>query len=298
MAEHVMENDFLRVTVSDHGAELISVWDKERGQERIWQADPAVWNRHAPVLFPFVGKVNGGVYRYQGKGYEMKTQHGFARDMEFTCVSERENKLIHRLTATEETLKKYPFAFTLYITHRFSEKNPRELLISWEIINENDETMYYSIGGHPAFCVPADPGESRDQYWLEFPGKESLEYLLLNPENGLAVTDRIYDLQLENGYYPIEEHLFDRDALVFEQGQIGEVRIDRPDKTPYVTLRCGGFPFVGIWSKPEGAFVCLEPWMGRTDDDGFDGELSEKTGVESLKARENRMYTYGIEFHG
>ena len=49
MAEHVMENDFLRVTVSDHGAELISVWDKERGQERIWQADPAVWNRHAPV---------------------------------------------------------------------------------------------------------------------------------------------------------------------------------------------------------------------------------------------------------
>ena len=127
MAEHVMENGFLRVTVSDHGAELVSVWDKERKTERIWQADPAVWNRHAPVLFPFVGKVNGGVYRYRGKSYEMKTQHGFARDMEFTCVSERKDKLIHRLTSTEETLGKYPFAFTLYITHRFSEENPREL---------------------------------------------------------------------------------------------------------------------------------------------------------------------------
>ena len=297
MAEHVMENEFLRVTVSDHGAELVSVWDKKRKTERIWQADPAVWNRHAPVLFPFVGKVNGGVYRYRGKSYEMKTQHGFARDMEFTCVSEREDKLIHRLTSTEETLGKYPFAFTLYITHRFSEENPRELLVSWEVINENDDTMYYSIGGHPAFLFPENPKESRDQYWLEFPGKEHLEYLLLNPQNGLAATGTTYDLKLRGGCYPIEEHLFDRDALVFEGGQIGEVRIDRPDKTPYVTLRCAGFPFVGIWSKPDGAFVCLEPWMGRTDDDGFTGDLAEKIGVESLKARENRMYTYGIEFH-
>ena len=217
--------------------------------------------------------------------------------MEFTCVSERKDKLIHRLTSTEETLGKYPFAFTLYITHRFSEENPRELLVSWEVINENDDTMYYSIGGHPAFRVPENPKESRDQYWLEFPGKEHLEYLLLNPHNGLAATGTTYDLKLRDGCYPIEEHLFDRDALVFEGGQIGEVRIDRPDKTPYVTLRCAGFPFVGIWSKPDGAFVCLEPWMGRTDDDGFTGDLAEKTGVESLKARENRMYTYGIEFH-
>ena len=198
---------------------------------------------------------------------------------------------------SEETLGKYPFAFTLYITHRFSEENPRELLVSWEVINENDDTMYYSIGGHPAFRVPENPKESRDQYWLEFPGKEHLEYLLLNPQNGLAATGTTYDLKLRDGCYPIEEHLFDRDALVFEGGQIGEVRIDRPDKTPYVTLRCAGFPFVGIWSKPDGAFVCLEPWMGRTDDDGFTGDLAEKTGVESLKARENRMYTYGIEFH-
>ena len=133
MAEHVMENEFSESDrVGSRRGAGQRVGQRSGGQERIWQADPAVWNRHAPVLFPFVGKVNGGVYRYRGKGYEMKTQHGFARDMEFTCVSEREDKLIHRLTSTEETLGKYPFAFTLYITHRFSEENPRELLVSWE----------------------------------------------------------------------------------------------------------------------------------------------------------------------
>ena len=79
MAEHIIENDYLKVTIEDKGAELVSVYDKENNEERIWCSNPDVWNRHAPILFPFVGKVNNGVYRYNGKEYEMKTQHGFAR---------------------------------------------------------------------------------------------------------------------------------------------------------------------------------------------------------------------------
>ena len=82
---HVIENEFLKVAVSPHGAELCSIFDKEKQHEVVWQADPAYWNRHAPVLFPFVGKVNEGLYRYKGKSYPMG-QHGFARDMEFTLV--------------------------------------------------------------------------------------------------------------------------------------------------------------------------------------------------------------------
>ena len=309
MAEHVMENAYLRVTVADHGAELISVYDKEREQERIWCGDPAVWNRHAPVLFPFVGKANGGCYRHQGQVYEMKTQHGFARDREFVCVKAGEDKIIHRLTSDEETLAIYPFPFTLYITHRFSPENPRELEVSWEVINDGEQKMYYSIGGHPGFAVPPRPAEQlgagdqkedgnrREDYFLEFPGKERVSYILLNQENGLAVPEQKEDLVLNDGFYPIEKHLFDRDALVFEDGQIAAVRIAGPDRQPFVTLSCEGFPYVGIWSKPDGPFVCLEPWVGRTDDDGFSGELAEKTGEVSLEAKENRMYTYRIEFH-
>ena len=98
MSLHIIENDVLRVTVSDAGAELISVFDKEKDTERIWIGDPAVWNRHAPILFPFVGKVMDGKYRIADKEYTMKTQRGFALDMEFACVEETSASVTHGLS--------------------------------------------------------------------------------------------------------------------------------------------------------------------------------------------------------
>ena len=297
MAEHMMENDFLKVTVSDHGAELVSVLDKETGRERIWGADPKIWNRHAPLLFPFVGKVNQGTYRYNGTSYEMRTQHGFARDMEFTCVKESQRKVIHRLVSTPETEKIYPFAFTLYVTQELDEQNPRMLKISWEIFNEGQEKMYYAIGGHPGFAVPEGPEGKREDYLLEFPGQTEAEYILIDPHNGLAVPNNRYLLQTKQGFVRIDRHMFDRDALIFENCQLKEVRIVRGDRSLYVTLRCEQFPYVGIWSKPRGNFVCLEPWIGRTDNLGFEGELRDKEGEAVLDAGENAVYSYTIEFH-
>ena len=49
---HYIENKRIRIAVADHGAELCSIYDKTRGHEVLWQADPKYWNRHAPVLFP------------------------------------------------------------------------------------------------------------------------------------------------------------------------------------------------------------------------------------------------------
>lgn len=297
MALHIMENDCLRVTVSDHGAELISAFDRKKERERIWGADPEVWNRHAPILFPFVGKVCNGTYRHNDSTYEMKTQHGFARDMDFMCVKSEREKVIHKLVSTQETKAKYPFSFTLYVTHELDPENPRLLRVSWEILNEGNEKMYYSIGGHPGFAVPESSKDRREDYWLEFPGLSRAEYILLDQNSGLALSEKKETLCLDQGFYPIKQHLFDRDALIFENGQIRKVRIARCDKTPYITLSCEAFPYVGIWSKPRGNFVCLEPWIGRTDDRGFSGELKDKPGEAVLDAGENQMYTYTIEFH-
>ena len=144
---HTIENDDLKVTVSDHGAELTSVYDKAQDFERIWCADPAVWNRHAPVLFPFVGKVKDGAYRYNGNTYTMKTQHGFARDAEFTCIEETTDSITHKLVYSDETLEIYPFEFELLITHRFDAENPRLLHVTWTVKNLGSDEMLYSIGG-------------------------------------------------------------------------------------------------------------------------------------------------------
>lgn len=296
MGVQVIENEAIRVTVADKGAELISVVDRASGKERIWCGDPAVWNRHAPILFPFIGKSAGGAYRYEGKTYAMG-QHGFARDREMTCVSHSGTAVTYRLEADAETKKVYPFDFELFVTHELDRENPRLLHVYWEIRNAGASVMYYSIGGHPGFAVPAEEGETREDYYLEFPGQERLPYIMVNLANGLAVTGTTYELELEDGRVPIAKDMFDRDALIFENHVVKTVRIDRPDRTPYVTMYCEEIPNLGIWSKPNGPFVCLEPWVGRADDDGFTGELPEKTGVQKLEAGESRRIHYSMEFH-
>ena len=57
--EFTIENNFLCVRVQSRGAELCSVVKKETGEEMLWQADPAVWNRHAPILFPLLRAAEG-----------------------------------------------------------------------------------------------------------------------------------------------------------------------------------------------------------------------------------------------
>lgn len=296
MKGRVIENEVLRVSVADAGAELVSVVDRQTKHEYIWNADPAVWNRHAPILFPFVGKSSGGGYRYEENFYPMG-QHGFARDMEFVCVECEATSVTYGLRADEKTMALYPFDFELRVTHKLDETNPRLLHVCWDVRNHGEGEMYYSIGGHPGFVVPAKEGESRADYYLEFPGKEDISYSMINLENGLIYADRKSELSLDHGFAPIKTDLFDMDALVFEDYAVEKVRIAKPDKTPYVTMYSEGFPYFGIWSKPEGKFVCLEPWVGRADDDGFAGELPEKTGVQCLAAGERRIIAYSVEFH-
>ena len=173
-----IENDRIKVAVADHGAELCGIYDKKRGHEVVWQADPKYWNRHAPVLFPFVGKVCGGQYRYKGISYPMG-QHGFARDMDFTLISKTDDAVTYVLHSNEETLAKYPFEFELTITHRI-EGN--KVFVEWEVANPSaEEPLYFSIGAHPAFNVPVLEGTKKDQYFVYFEGKDELEYVWLDP---------------------------------------------------------------------------------------------------------------------
>lgn len=288
---HTLENEALRIKIDDHGAELSEIYDKEKDRQVLWNADPAHWKRHAPVLFPNVGRYYQDQCLIGGQTYSCG-QHGFARDMEFTCTEETPDSVAHLLTSTEETQKKYPFRFELYITHRLQG---REILVSWKVVNRDSKTMYFTIGGHPAFRVPVLPGTTRDQYLLTFSGQKELTYCLLDLSTGTALPDQTRTLHLENGTCPIDRHMFDRDALVFDNGQVTKAGITLPDGTPYVELTCEGFPNFGVWSSSaEAPFVCLEPWMGRCDNFGFQEELSKKPGVNRLDSEETFEKSYMI----
>lgn len=295
MKMHILENEQIKVSIADSGAELSSVYDKENETERLWDANPDVWNRHAPILFPFVGKVTGNEYRIGDKTYAMKTQHGFARDMEFTCVEETATSVTHRLVANDATKEIYPYEFELLVTHQLDEHNKRMLHVIWELRNNGEEQMYYSIGGHPAFTVPVANSKEREAYFLEFPERNMLKYVSVNPANGFVAVDKEYDLQLEAGFVPFFDGIYD--TLIFDYQNIKKVRIAKPDKTPYVTMDCSEFPFLGIWAKETGNFICLEPWIGRADNDGFNGTLEEKLGMEKLAKGATRRVEHTIEFH-
>ena len=290
---HTIENDYLKVSVNDHGAELYSIFDKIHNREVIWQADPAYWKRHAPVLFPNVGRHFENHYRIGETEYPSK-QHGFARDSEFTCVDMTTDSITHKLKSSDATKENYPYDFELKIKHVL-EKN--QVSVCWEVVNHSNKPMYFTIGGHPAFNVPAvGRADNKEDYLLTFDEQKSLTYLLLDPASGTALPDQTQTLELTDGTCHIDAHMFDHDALIFDN-QIEKAGIAFPDGTPYLELTCHRFPNFGIWSVPGSSFVCLEPWMGRCDDCGFTGDLSEKANINKLDVDEIFNASYEIKIY-
>lgn len=294
---YTLENEYLKISVCEIGAELYHIYDKEMEKEVLWYGDEAYWVRRSPLLFPNVGRNYENHCLYKGQYYDT-VQHGFARDAVFTCIENEKNSLTFQLCDTEETRNYFPFSFQLQVTYTLKERN---LEVLWEVENQNQETMYFTIGGHPGFNVPILENTKQTDYKLLFQRKEALEYLLVYGNTGTADSSTKHTLPLEpiGEYYGcnITEHMFDNDALIFDQGQIEWVGIGYPDGTPYITMECNGFTNFGIWSLPEAPYVCLEPWMGRCDDYGFQKEISEKTDVISLEAGTTFQKSYSIGVH-
>ena len=285
MSTHILENENLRATVSDAGAELISVYDKARRAERIWTGDPAVWNRHAPILFPFVGKVMDGKYRAGGREYAMKTQHGFARDMVFACVEETADAVAHCLTACEQTRSIYPYEFKLTVRHKLAGKT---LHVEWTVENLGGARMYFSIGGHPGFLLPE--GVRKEDCFLLFPGTEGLTYISAS-KAGYALREK---KTLSGCAVRYQEDI--PDTWIFEDNQVKQAGIAGPDGQPCVMMHCGQFPMLAVWANPKGPFICLEPWFGRTDDEGFSGTIDQKKGIQALESGEKKNIAYAIDF--
>lgn len=284
-----LENEFLCVEIAEMGAEVTRIYDKTEDNEILWEGNPVYWKRHSPVLFPNVGKTYKNRVLINGTQYPT-SQHGFARDNEFTCIEAANEKASFMFRSSEETKEVYPFDFELHINYKLNKK---ELTVEWQVKNCGDETMYFTIGGHPAFRF-AKPEETKADYVLKVPGKEKLEYVLIDISCGCANVDEIHTLQLSEETYPLSDELFAKDALVVDNGQIEEAWLCHKDGTPYVGVRSAGFPNYGIWSVEGAPFVCLEPWMGRCDNVGFNAELSEKPNVNKVEAGEKFIKDYTI----
>lgn len=270
-------NGILTVQVSESGAELQSI--KKNGHEYLWQGDPAFWGRRSPVLFPIVGSVWEKKYRVNGTEYEMG-QHGFARDMEFSLVSASDDEVWYRIEYSKDTLQVYPWQFVLEIGYRLSG-NSIEVL--WKVTNPSDEEIFFQIGAHPAFNYPDYDAQKPERGYFVFDRSEGLQCVRIK-EKGCVDAESRYPLILTDGAIPLDWKTYDEiDTFVLQDSQVSRVSLLRPDKSPYLTVTFDA-PVLGLWSPPgkNAPFVCIEPWFGRCDQAGYEGDFRNRDWMNAL----------------
>lgn len=289
---HQIKNEFLSIAVNPVGAELSNIKNLETGIEHLWQGNPEIWASQAPNLFPVIGVLKNGEYTFEGKTYKMP-KHGFVRyNKNIRLKSKTENELVFELQFSEESLKQYPFKFNFEIAFKLNGKN---LEVSHQVSNLDEKTMYFSLGGHPAFNAPLSENEDYEDYYLEFDQKLDLRSYLLNKEG--LVSERTEGILDNENKIWLKKDLFENDALIFKNIPSKKVVLKSKNSGAVLSVEYSDFKNLGIWAKPNAPYVCIEPWLGIADVEGTDQNLKTKEGIEQLEPEEVYQATYVINIH-
>ena len=268
----------LKIQSKKSGAELTSI--KYNGKEMLFQGAQVLdnngniyWKRQAPILFPIVGQLKNSQIQIEDKTYEM-SQQGFARDMDFEEISKTETKHHYMLKYNEETLKKYPYKFELHVIYEIIEDT---LTVTYKVKNIDDKTIYFGLGGHPAFNCDYSNGE----YEIVFPEQEDeIEFLKL--KDGLIDTENAENILQDNKIY-LKEDTFDNDAVIMKNLKSNKVSLqNHRTNQKILEFDFTGFPFLALWSKKGAPFVCIEPWQNTADRIDSTQIYKDKEGIIEL----------------
>ncbi|KQU61840.1 aldose epimerase [Sphingomonas sp. Leaf339] len=266
-----IRSDALSAAINPFGAELTHLHDAD-GAELMTNADPAFWPKHAPILFPVIGVTNGSVIRVDGTEYPM-AKHGFARDMAFAVVDQGADHATFALTDTAETRVAYPYAFRLEISFRIDGAT---LSVEARIINPADTPMLAQFGFHSAFAWPLPYRQARADHRIVFDADEPGRLRAIAPDGLIAAQTN--PSPLDGRTLHLADDLFANDALVWDPVASDAVTYGAAIG-PRLRIAFPDTPALGIWTKPGAAFVCVEPWHGIADPEGFSGEYKDKPGV-------------------
>lgn len=272
-----IENEFLKISIRFKGAEMTSIFNKKTQLEHLWNADESVWPWHAPNLFPIVGGLADNKVKINGNEYEM-SRHGFTRESEFSLIEASETHAKFSLPFSESTLAVYPYEFEFQILYDLFEQ---DLRVTYKVINQDVQTIYFSVGAHPAFKIPFLPEEKYEDYYLEFETSEPLLTHLLS-DRGLF-SGETEMVAMDGQKIWLTKNLFDHDALVFKDITSKKVIIKSKNHEHQLTVKFKEFKDLGIWAKPGAPFVCIEPWLGYTDMEGGVVDIKQKAGIENVE---------------
>ena len=281
-----LQSSGARATIALRGAEALT-WTLD-GRELLWTPDPALWSDVSPLLFPVVGWTRAGQARVGGRLYPLAL-HGFARLLDYE-VSARGADFV-RLVLRDNPLTRaqYPFAFSLTAEYRLSAA---VLEMSMTVANRGGGPMPYACGFHPGFRWPFAGGAQED-YSVTFEKAETGDVPHVAPGGLIARTSR--KITLAGGRtLALTPALFSNDALCFLNAASAALRFAGPDAG--IDMRVDNLPHIALWMRPGGRYLCLEPWSGHSDPEGFEGDLFNKPSMRALAPGESARHAARFEF--
>ncbi|MFM9936423.1 MAG: aldose 1-epimerase family protein, partial [Novosphingobium sp.] len=244
---------------------------------------------HAPLLFPIVGSLAGGVLRIAEREYALP-RHGFARRSQFEVVAHEAAEVRFRLTDTAETRAVYPFAFALEMAFRLEGQT---LAMEATVSNPGQDELPFSFGYHPAFAWPLPGGAEKADHKLVFAKDEPQPVRRVSRETGLLLPEG-ETTSVQGRELILSESLFTADAMIWtylasrtlSYGAEGGAWLDVafPDTS-----------MLGLWQVPGARYLCIEPWQGHSDPEGFSGDIWEKPGIVTLQPGESLSFHMDVE---
>lgn len=281
---YTLKNSEMEVQVSSKGGELVSLRDAEQ-TEYIWIGDARYWKRHAPQLFPCIGRLTNNQYSMDGALHEMG-QHGFLRDYELTKVEESETSLHLQLQSDASTRQLYDREWIVDIFYTLCGKT---LSVKFQVRNCDTRTMRFGYGIHPGFNVPLNPALRFEDYRLDFHEVSTPKQMELTER--YTISGGMHDYALEEGrYLPLQHSLFDHDAIILKD-MPHTVTLGSQKDAKKVTVAFPDMPYLGIWHAPEtdAPFVCIEPWSSLPSTDGVIDEFETK--LDFITVEPEQTYT-------
>lgn len=279
--EIAIQNQNIKAKIESKGAELTSL--QKDGKNYIWEINTDFWNKTSPILFPIVGALKNGEYIYKDKVYKLP-RHGFARDFEFEIVSKNDTSVTFSLKNSKETLEVYPFNFELQISYILEGD---KLVVKYDVFNHSSENMYFSIGAHPAFNIDGN----FEDFSLFFDEEKDLTTYSLYQDLFSGEKETV---KLNGNVLPLDYALFEKDALVFKNFATQSLILLK-NKTPLMKVEFPEFPYLGIWTKKNAPFICIEPWLGIADNFDTSGDLTEKEGIKLLERNTTKSIFWSVE---
>ena len=271
-----IKNKILSCSISEIGAEIKSL--KKGDTEYMWSADPAFWDKTAPILFPCIGSSKDDKYTLNGKTYNMN-KHGFLILKEFTVEDVTDSSVTMIYTHNDETLAAYPYQFEFRAIFTLVGNS---LKVEYKVNNLTSNTMYCSVGAHEAYATPGGV----EDYDIIFPHKENLDTILLE---GPLVTDNLLTVGKNIDLLPIYEKYFELDTLIFRNLKSKEVVLKNRKTERTLKVEYPDCDYIAFWHMPNAEYLCIEPWTSLTAHAQGDYDITKKEGIVALEP--NKIYS-------